>query len=292
VSVALCARDAAGTVLEAARSVLDQSWRRLELFVVDDGSADDTSRRVREGIEDARATLIRLEKNVGTYAAKNLLLDRFARGEFFAHQDADDRSLPRRLERQIGFLRARRLAACGTGVDEFWSDPALEPRFSKELPARLDPRDGCFHKHNLYPERLDARGLCDPATRVEDLKLAMNGSLLFRSETLRELGGFDGRTPVGADTDLLLRLACLQPVGNVPEVLYARRFHRASLTAAPETGFGSEARRRAILGIEALRAELRRLLEAGELEGARRAAARDLYYPEVSCEVWPLGPGR
>ncbi len=291
VSVALCARDAAAFVVEAARSVLGQSWMRLELFIVDDGSADDTSRRVRQEIADSRATLIRLEKNIGTYAAKNLVLDRFARGEFFAHQDADDRSLPRRLERQITALRAWGLEACGTGIDEFYADPALEPRFSRQVPARFEPLDGCFHKQNLYPERLDPRALCDPGTRVEDLVLAMNGSLLFRSETLRALGGFEGRTRVGADTDLLLRLACLHAVGNVPEVLYVRRFHPASLTAAPETGFGSRIRQRAIREIEALRAELGPLLEAGETAELRRAAVRDLYYPEVACEVRPLAPG-
>lgn len=88
-------------VIETAlESVLSQTWKNTEIIVVDDCSNDGTVRKIQGYIEqDARIKLIRLDKNQGTYIARNTAL-KIAKGEFVTCHDADDWSHPMRLELQ------------------------------------------------------------------------------------------------------------------------------------------------------------------------------------------------
>lgn len=89
------------SVARAVESVLAQTYRPLELIVVDDGSTDGT-RRVLEQF-GARITLLR-QPNAGAYAARNLGL-RHARGEFVAFIDSDDVWFPHRLSAQVPLMQ-------------------------------------------------------------------------------------------------------------------------------------------------------------------------------------------
>ena len=104
VSVIMAAHDAAETIDRAIASVLAQTYERLELIVVDDGSADDTLAIARRWSErDARVTAVASPANQGAAMARNRGLS-LATGELVAFQDADDVSDPERLERQVAPL--------------------------------------------------------------------------------------------------------------------------------------------------------------------------------------------
>lgn len=106
VSVIMTCYDAAGFVGAALGSVLQQSWRNLEVIVVDDGSSDATWAIV-EAIArgDARVRALRALRNVGTYAAKNAAIAQ-ASGDYVAFNDADDWAHPQRLEQAVRALEA------------------------------------------------------------------------------------------------------------------------------------------------------------------------------------------
>jgi hypothetical protein len=72
--------------------------------------------------------------------------------------------------------------------------------------------------------------------------VALHPATIVRREALEELGGFDGTTRFGADTDFFLRAARLFTLRNVREALYYYRLRAKSLTGDPRTGLGSEAR--------------------------------------------------
>ncbi|MGZ4386653.1 MAG: glycosyltransferase, partial [Gaiellaceae bacterium] len=117
VSVVLPVRDGERFVARAVASVLRQSLRELELIVVEDASADATGAILSE-IADERLVVVRNERPLGLAASLNLGLER-ARGRYVARMDADDISLPRRLERQLVRLRcAPAVGIVGSGVTE------------------------------------------------------------------------------------------------------------------------------------------------------------------------------
>lgn len=91
-------------VLQSARSILNQSWQAIELLVVDDASAAEYGPVLDElAALDSRVEVIRLETNGGTYAARNVGIER-ASGDFITGQDADDWSHPQRIETQVNDL--------------------------------------------------------------------------------------------------------------------------------------------------------------------------------------------
>ena len=107
VSVVLPVRNGAATIERAVSSIQLQTFTDWELLVVDDGSSDET-REIVAGIarNDPRVRML-----LPTYAGRGIVaaLNRglaVARGEFVARMDADDQSLPGRLEAQVSFLRA------------------------------------------------------------------------------------------------------------------------------------------------------------------------------------------
>jgi hypothetical protein len=101
VSVVMTTFNAEETIEWAARSVLNQDHRRLELIIVDDVSTDRTRHLLdRMGREDERVRVVLLPKNRGTYFAKNVGLLR-AKGDIVTFQDADDWSHPARIRLQL-----------------------------------------------------------------------------------------------------------------------------------------------------------------------------------------------
>jgi glycosyltransferase involved in cell wall biosynthesis len=93
------------TIGRAVASALAQSMPSLEVIVVDDASPDGTARVLESLRGDERVRVVTLARNGGAAAARNAAWEA-ARGEFVALLDADDAWHPRKLETQLGFMRA------------------------------------------------------------------------------------------------------------------------------------------------------------------------------------------
>ena len=201
VAVLMPARDAAGTVRSAARSILRQGLRDLSLVAVDDGSADGTAGELERLAErDPRVVVIR-----GTGEGIARALQRgLARcdAEVVARMDADDLAHPRRLERQLEALRAT---------------PALWAVGSQVRPFPRRAVRGGMRRYVAW-----VNGLVTPGLVARDLLVEaplVHPASAIRREALERLGGWrDG--PFPEDYDLWLRAAELGGMlGNVPEAL-------------------------------------------------------------------------
>jgi O-antigen biosynthesis protein len=122
ISVVVTAYRPGAGLLTAVRSILAQSWRHLEVLIVDDASPPEFDAILeRAAALDPRVRMLRQARNAGTYAARNAGLDA-ARGQFATFQDSDDWSHPRRLELQVTpLLRDPGLVAttsCGRRVTD------------------------------------------------------------------------------------------------------------------------------------------------------------------------------
>lgn len=112
VSVIVPAFNAAPWIQECLRSVLSQSWRELDVLVVDDGSTDETA-AVAKAINDPRVRVLR-QANRGAASARNVGLAE-ASGEWIQYLDADDLLGECKLERQLAALElspAGSVASC------------------------------------------------------------------------------------------------------------------------------------------------------------------------------------
>ncbi|WP_433826951.1 glycosyltransferase family 2 protein [Actinoplanes sp. CA-015351] len=105
-------------LITAVRSVAEQTWRNLEIVVVDDASPPEYDAVLAEAEAlDDRVRVLRLAANSGTYAARNAGVEA-AHGEFVTFQDSDDWSHPRRVELQIQPMlqRAEVVATTSEGI--------------------------------------------------------------------------------------------------------------------------------------------------------------------------------
>lgn len=107
ISVIMPAFNSAESVTHAANSILRQSWKNLELIIIDDCSTDDTWQKVKKLAQlDKRVKIFRNKINVGPYVSKNIALQ-IARGDYVTGQDADDWSHPDRLNICMQYLLYR-----------------------------------------------------------------------------------------------------------------------------------------------------------------------------------------
>ncbi len=149
VSVIMPARNASSSIARAIESVRTQSYSRLELIVVDDASSDDTAAIVSEvTARDARVRLLRNSNCGGAGRARNVGLAR-ATGDYITFQDADDRSHPERIERQLAALIERPDAVvclCNYGREDATGGrlSVNGRRFGRAMISMLFPRRPVF----------------------------------------------------------------------------------------------------------------------------------------------------
>jgi glycosyltransferase involved in cell wall biosynthesis len=208
VSVIVAAYNAEATLAETLRSALAQSYRPVEVILVDDGSTDRTAEIAASFPE---VILIR-QANAGVAAARNAGI-RASRGEWLAPLDADDLWHPAKLERQV----AAALAA-------------------PELPGFVY----CWLRVIDGAGRIRGSGDRDAvAGRVIHRHLLRNfagagGQALFRRDAVAALGGYDESLERCEDILLQFQLAARHPVAFVPEHLIGYRLGEGQMTANRE----------------------------------------------------------
>jgi hypothetical protein len=104
---------------ESINSILNQTYNCFEFLIINDGSTDESLEIIRE-FKDGRIKIVSLEKNIGIISVLNLGLE-IAKGDYVARMDADDISLPQRLEKQVEFLQDNPDVGC-LGTDFEWLD--------------------------------------------------------------------------------------------------------------------------------------------------------------------------
>ncbi|MFC2166917.1 glycosyltransferase family 2 protein [Acidobacteriota bacterium] len=121
VSVIIPTKNRSESLERAIKSVLDQSYEKFEIIIVDDGSDDNTSEIARRfEVNHSNIHYIRNSHSVGAAEARNIGM-RQAKGEIIAFLDDDDEWLPKKLEKQIEiFLKNPDVGIIGT--NSFWID--------------------------------------------------------------------------------------------------------------------------------------------------------------------------
>lgn len=234
VTVIIPAFNAEATITETLQSVSSQTYKQLEIIVVDDGSTDRTADLIRaHGRQDPRLRLLQ-QRNRGVAVARNAGL-MIARGEYIACIDADDLWLPTKIEKQLAVFEAATspLAFVYTGY------------------RVIDENDRILRNH---------RTLTDVSGQTLCRQLATNffsnvSSLMAPAQLVRYWGGYETRLRAwgieGAEDFLMqLRLATLGPVGCCREALVGYRMHAKNMSRAIDKAAESNLRAIALIAEE------------------------------------------
>lgn len=124
VSVVIPTYNRESVITRAINSVLNQTYKDIELIIVDDCSRDNT-RAVVEGISDYRLKYVCLPQNSGACAARNKGI-KMAEGEYIAFQDSDDQWLPTKLQEQIELMQEKDIDISFCAFSKVNADGSIE----------------------------------------------------------------------------------------------------------------------------------------------------------------------
>lgn len=226
VSVVIPTWRRADSIRRAVDSVLRQTWRDLEVIVVDDASGDGTL-EVLAQVADPRLWVLSHAANAGACAARNTGV-RAARADWIAFQDSDDEWLPEKLDRQM----ARLADAAPDGRP--WAGV-----YCAMLSVDRPPEGG--HPRVFHLPRPAHRLEGDLSAELLEGNLISTQTLVARRAALIEAGLFDESLPKMQDWDLALRLAPLGPIAYVETPLVVQTFSENSLTRARDKRFAGYA---------------------------------------------------
>ena len=213
ISILMCVYNGEAHLREAVESILEQTIKDFEFVIVDDGSTDSSWQILTEySTEDSRIVLIRNEENLGLEKSLNKGLAA-TKGEYVARQDADDISLPNRLQLQTNFLDTHReVGALGSSV-EFINKQGVVLR-KKYLPVLRKKHLPVDH------ESLQALLLIN--------NCLWHSSMMIRRSLMQKLGGYNEKMLYSQDYDLWWRISCNSRLATLPDILLRYRSDNAS----------------------------------------------------------------
>ena len=206
VSVVMSVYNAEKYLDAAIRSILEQTYNNFEFIIINDGSNDRSLEIIKKyKNEDDRIVLISRE-NRGLISSLNEGIAK-ARGEYIVRMDADDISLPFRIEKQLQVMEHEKdIVVCGSWINIFGENTnekvARYFEYDKQIKANL--LVSCCFAHPSVMIRKDA---------------FTNNNILY-----------DERFKNAEDYYLWTQLAKVGKFYNIPEILLKYRFLETSIT--------------------------------------------------------------
>ena len=209
VSVVLPVFNAERFLSEAIDSTLMQTFADLELIAVDDESTDRSLEILRDYESRDKRVRVIARSHTGIVGARNDGIDA-SRGRYVAALDNDDAMYPTRLAEQVAFLDEQE-DVVAVGAAALLVDIDGDPLIERRLPTTAE---------DIEQELLNGR---NPM---------MQPGVLFRRDTLLEIGGYRESSNYSEDYDLFLRLSERGKLRNLDRVLLKHRQHlnRASVS--------------------------------------------------------------
>jgi len=200
VSVIMAVKDGSKYLRQAIDSVLNQTYSDYEFIIIDDDSKDETKNIIQNYL-DPRLRPIQNRRHLGLTASLNqgLIL---AQGEYIARMDADDISLPERLETQVHYLDCHpEIAVLGTGI-------------------RLIDKDGNPIEEVIFPSdhELIRWNLCfyNPIA---------HSSVMMRKQIIQQVGGYNPKYIRSQDYELWWRVSLEYQLANLDNIYLQLRQH-------------------------------------------------------------------
>lgn len=225
VSVVIPVYNSARYLEGAVQSVLRQTHRNFELFIVDDGSADESLKVAKRLATCAPDRIFVLQHpdhgNHGVAETRNLALVA-ATGTYVAFLDADDQWFPTKLEQQVAYMEAH---------------PEVGLTFTK---ARIE-RD---HDGRHFIPGIDELGTTPPLDHktalIEIIAVSLNyvfSTVMVRADALRAVGGFPEKLPFQSEDRLMVaKVSADHGIALVPEVLCSYLAHGANYSVGAVKG--------------------------------------------------------
>ena len=207
VSVVIPTFNRATVLPEAVDSVLDQTYKDLEILIVDDGSTDDTRRSIQERFGSLSQIRFLSKTNGGPASARNMGIRR-SEGELIAFLDSDDLWIPEKLELQVRQIdRSPQAGLCF--CDRFGEGGRPPTRFAVKGFKGDTSLKGILEKGFPFA----------------------TPSVLARKSTLEEVGLFDESFVCAEDWDLWIRILARSPAVYVDKPLVIVRDLADSINA-------------------------------------------------------------
>lgn len=192
-------------------SLNNQSYKNIELIIIDDASTDNSVVEISNWIEtnkryfpsEESIKLVCLPRNTGFASAVTLGFF-LSHGEYIAVQDSDDLSHPSRIEKQVDFLQSHKdISVVGTNYASF--------------------EEGHFNPKNVKGWlKYGAKEIKETYSRGGHC--VSHGTILFRGTLFDKIGGLTRKLDGAEDYEFIIK-SLPDGVDNIPEVLYYYRLH-------------------------------------------------------------------
>ncbi len=208
ISVVMSVYNGRKYLCESVDSILNQTYKNFEFIIINDGSEDNSLDTLLEYQTRDNRLLIVNQSNIGLTSSLNRGVKLAASG-YIARQDADDVSMPTRLEKQLDYMENHpEVAVLGCYVDVFNVNGVLRtcraPRYSRKGMKR----------------------------HLSSKNLFMHGSAMMRKSCLAKVGFYRDFFRRSQDYDLWLRLSQHFDIDILPEHLYKYRITAEAISVS------------------------------------------------------------
>ncbi|URJ84447.1 glycosyltransferase [Pasteurella multocida] len=212
VSVLICAYNVEKYIEECINAVINQTYKNLEIIVVNDGSSDSTLSKLHSLSEkDPRIKIINNSKNLGFISSLNIGIE-YVSGDYVARTDADDITKPDWIEKILGCLeKEKHIIAMGSYI-QVLSEQGNGSNLSNYYEDGQIWKNPTEHK-DIFEQMLFRNPI-------------HNNSMVVRSSVFNQYGlRFDSSYKHTEDYKFWLDVSRLGYLANYPEPLVYYRFH-------------------------------------------------------------------
>ena len=199
VSVIMAVYNAENYLRQAIDSVLNQTYKNIELLIINDGSTDE-SIKIVQSINDQRIRYFENSINVGVVKTRNLGIEN-ARGEYIAIVDSDDLVLPEKFAIQVGFMEKNHdFGLCATYFNIIDKNDVLLGKVKRPN-----------NDHDAIAHLIVENYIC-------------HSSVMFRASLVRQ-NKYAEEYIYNEDYELIYRISKFSKIKIIPECLISYRVH-------------------------------------------------------------------
>ena len=212
VSIIMSVHNGMPFLIEAMKSVQQQTWTDFEFIIINDGSSDDSGGYIEKNQGNDKRIILIKQSNLGLTKSLNRGI-KISKGEYIARIDADDIWHKDKLAKQIKYLEAHpNCALLGTAYQRIDANGA----YLGEATIAI------FNSDNL---------IRDAITKFNPF---FHSSVIFRRDACMQLGGYDEFYRYAQDYNLWVRFIAKYSVANLPEILAFQRITQDNISIKKE----------------------------------------------------------